>query len=45
MLEIVDVVIDGVQAVPAGLDEEVVERHIERVPRRHRSGGRLALHR
>lgn len=28
--EILDVVIDGVQAVPAGVDEEGIERHVER---------------
>jgi hypothetical protein len=27
--EVFDVVIDGVEAVPAGLDEEVVDRHVE----------------
>ena len=31
--EILDVVIDGVEAVPAGRDEEVVECHVERARR------------
>ena len=33
LLEILDVVIDGVEAVPAGLDEEVIERQVERACR------------
>jgi hypothetical protein len=30
-IEVLDIVIDGVQAMLAGLDQEVVERHVERV--------------
>ena len=33
LLEILDVVIDGVEAVPTGLDEEIVERCLERACR------------
>jgi len=30
LLEVLDVMIDRIEAVPPGLDEEVIERHVER---------------